>query len=329
MTNRVLLITILIAVNTVLAIAVEGQEKQVEPCWKTYETSTVYMTQSNSLIVAKGTARHNVNGKIWYEYLPCCPATEAEARNLNYRGERDWDEDKAKTYIDCFHKGADTCFRSVRSFQSPTSDARHGQQCCYQRGRLLVAGEEGAGSPDFYAPISLSHLPWSHRNTDVLPWGPLGWRTYQQYWKPNSGGNCLFRVYMPKGDWIDTGLEVKAGQQFQITAEGNVVLGAEGSSSGPGGSDVIAESRVASIPVPAPFPNYRTGALVGSIIHQEIVQPANRPKAKHYIMRHAFFLVGEGGVFKAPKNGRLWLVINDAVWSNNEGFLDVAIQRVR
>lgn len=120
----------------------------------------------------------------WYDVLPDCPCTASEARNSSI-----WIEDDlfAKLFIlPKYHPGADTGFRSELAYSS-IEGTSHGQQCTYDKNGKLITEGPGAGTPDFWSPITNFS---EHQTIDVVPWETLGWEKYNQHWVPNDGVSC-------------------------------------------------------------------------------------------------------------------------------------------
>ncbi|HEV2837588.1 MAG TPA: LecA/PA-IL family lectin, partial [Pyrinomonadaceae bacterium] len=112
----------------------------------------------------------------------------------------------------------------------------------------------------------------------------------------------------PRG--IDTGIDLRAGDQVTITATGSITAGQRAgvvSPDGgrPGASAVLGVSR-------RPLPTAGVGALIGYI-----VQP-NSQSAQP-------FLIGSQSTFTAQVDGRLYLVVNDDNYNDNSGSFSVRI----
>ncbi len=115
-------------------------------------------------------------------------------------------------------------------------------------------------------------------------------------------GNATTRVVVPgNADWVDSGIFVAEGQTFALTAEGGVNPCVNSDNpvcrpQGPAGiADMPAED---SYPVPG-------GPLVALVVR---ISDDGEP-----------FLVGEGSLFTAPREGILQFRVNDEPLDNNGG----------
>lgn len=110
------------------------------------------------------------------------------------------------------------------------------------------------------------------------------------------------REFAVRGDqqWTDTGLRLRAGENFRVDATGFVNWGPN-RSDGPNGE--------VSSPYNAnrPLPNRPGAALIGRIGNG------------------APFFIGSGGTFRAGNSGRLYLGINDDYLGDNSGTFRVMV----
>lgn len=112
----------------------------------------------------------------------------------------------------------------------------------------------------------------------------------------------------PRG--LDTGIDLRAGDQVTVTATGNITAGQRAgvvSPDGgrPGAGAVFGVSR-------RPVPTAGVGALIGYIL-----QP-NAQSAQP-------FLIGSQSTFTAPVDGRLYLLVNDDNYNDNSGSFSARI----
>ncbi len=112
----------------------------------------------------------------------------------------------------------------------------------------------------------------------------------------------------PRG--LDTGIDLRAGDQVTVTATGNITAGQRAgvvSPDGgrPGAGAVFGVSR-------RPVPTAGVGALIGYIL-----QP-NAQSAQP-------FLIGSRLAFTAPVDGRLYLLVNDDNYNDNSGSFSARI----
>lgn len=109
---------------------------------------------------------------------------------------------------------------------------------------------------------------------------------------------------------VDTGVDVRAGDQVSISATGKVIAGRRIGEVGPEGART---SGFGAIIVTRPVPNYGPGALIGSIrLTDGSLSPA--------------FFIGSNLLFNATQDGRLFLAINDDDYSDNGGSFTVKIR---
>jgi len=123
-----------------------------------------------------------------------------------------------------------------------------------------------------------------------------------------NGAGLAARVTVPSNvPWTDTGLAVRAGEELVITSRGDVTL------SGAAGDRADAEGSVyGRISGRAPLPRVLLGSLIGRVD------------------RSAPFEVTTGGQrLRIPRDGRLYLGINDDSLSDNHGQFDVTVRRMQ
>ncbi len=109
---------------------------------------------------------------------------------------------------------------------------------------------------------------------------------------------------------VDTGIDLRTGDQVVFTASGNITAGqrvgivsADGSR--PGTSAIFGVSR-------RPVPTAGVGALIGYVMQSngQSTQP---------------FLIGSQSTFTAPADGRLYLFVNDDNYGDNSGSFSVRV----
>ena len=126
-----------------------------------------------------------------------------------------------------------------------------------------------------------------------------------------NNGQSLEKVVVVSGNeprGIDTGIDLRAGEQVTITATGTVTAGRRAGVVSPDGGRPGAGSILSTYPVP----NAGVGALIGYILstNGQTSQP---------------FLVGSQSTFTSPVDGRLYLTVNDDNYSDNSGSFSVRI----
>jgi hypothetical protein len=108
---------------------------------------------------------------------------------------------------------------------------------------------------------------------------------------------------------IDTGIELRTGDQVSISASGTVIAGRRAGEVTPDGGRVSALGIVSAYPVP----NAGVGALIGYI------RLTNGQTTAH-------FIIGSQQSFAAQADGRLFLLVNDDNYSDNSGNFTVRIR---
>ncbi len=114
---------------------------------------------------------------------------------------------------------------------------------------------------------------------------------------------------MPRG--IDTGIDLRTGDQVTITATGNVTAGRRAGVVSPEGGRPSSGAAFGAGTYPVPTAG--VGALIGYI-----VQPNGQTSQPFY--------VGSQLTFTAPVDGRLFLLVNDDNYSDNSGSFSARIR---
>jgi hypothetical protein len=109
---------------------------------------------------------------------------------------------------------------------------------------------------------------------------------------------------------VDTGVDVRAGDQISISATGTVIAGRRIGEVGPEGART---SGFGAIIGTRPVPNYGPGALIG---YTRLTDGSLSPP----------FFIGSNLLFNATQDGRLFLAINDDDYSDNGGSFTVRIR---
>lgn len=108
---------------------------------------------------------------------------------------------------------------------------------------------------------------------------------------------------------IDTGIELRSGDQVTVSASGTVVAGRRAGEVSPDGGRVSGLGIVSAYPVP----NAGVGALIGYV--RLTSGQATAP-----------FILGSQQSFAAQADGRLFLLVNDDNYSDNSGSFNVRIR---
>lgn len=110
----------------------------------------------------------------------------------------------------------------------------------------------------------------------------------------------------PRG--IDTGIDLRAGDQITITSTGTITAGRRAGVVSPDGGRQGASAILGTYPVA----NAGVGALIGYIVSTD--GQTSQP-----------FLVGSQSTFTTPVDGRLYLMVNDDNFNDNSGNFSVRI----
>jgi hypothetical protein len=114
----------------------------------------------------------------------------------------------------------------------------------------------------------------------------------------------------PRG--VDTGIDLRTGDQVTITASGNITAGRRAGIVSPEGGQQNNPGAGAVFGRPYPVPSVGVGALIGYIMSSngQTSQP---------------FYVGSQSTFTASADGRLYLMVNDDNFSDNSGSFSARI----
>ena len=130
--------------------------------------------------------------KKWYETLPDCPCTYAEAQKLAKQSGSGWSDCGGANQD--FHYGAASEVRWI-----PPKAGQPGQQCTYDQNGNLITSGIGAGTPDKVSPQGCEWYSinpksvqsfYGHKTKDMDPWWELSCEEYLKKWPPNNGNNC-------------------------------------------------------------------------------------------------------------------------------------------
>ena len=109
---------------------------------------------------------------------------------------------------------------------------------------------------------------------------------------------------------MDTGIDLRAGDQVTITATGNITAGARAGVVSPQGGRLGAGSIFGTSA--RPLPTAGVGALIGYILQADG-------------QTSQVFLIGNQATFTTPADGRLYLLVNDDNYSDNSGSFSARI----
>ncbi len=109
---------------------------------------------------------------------------------------------------------------------------------------------------------------------------------------------------------VDTGIDLRVGDQITITATGSVTAGRRAGVVSPDGGRQSAAGVFGATAYPVPTSG--VGALIGYVLQANgQASPA--------------FLVGSQSTLTAPVDGRLYLLVNDDNYSDNSGSFSVRL----
>ena len=147
--------------------------------------------------------------------------------------------------------------------------------------------------------------------------GPAAVRSREPGYNPNSGPRRTNRTLekvidvqgnQPRG--VDTGIDLRTGDQVTISASGNVTAGRRAGVVSPEGGRQGAVGVFGASTYPVPTAG--VGALIGYIVS------ANGQTAQP-------FFVGSRLTFTAATDGRLYLAVNDDNYGDNSGSFNARI----
>jgi hypothetical protein len=132
--------------------------------------------------------------------------------------------------------------------------------------------------------------------------------------RDTRGGRTLEKVIdvpanLPRG--VDTGIDLRAGDQVTISATGTIIAGRRAGEAPPDGLRTGAGAIFGTNL--RPVPTAGVGALIGSLF----LATGQNTQA---------FLVGSQLTFTAPSDGRLYLMVNDDNYGDNSGSFSVRIR---
>ena len=134
--------------------------------------------------------------------------------------------------------------------------------------------------------------------------------------------NLIKQIVVPaNAGWVDTGIDAAQGEEFHVTAQGEITLqkGNPDARCGPAGLDIMT--------VQQPILNHNLGALVGKVAQLVGVRKdENTGEEIRDEIVESFFIGAENDV-KAPIKGRLYLGVNENVVRDNGGEFQVQIFR--
>jgi hypothetical protein len=130
------------------------------------------------------------------------------------------------------------------------------------------------------------------------------------------------RITVP-GDagWVDTGLDVRAGEELLISASGEVSLqrGNPAAAAGPAGLDLLT--------VDQPLPNENFGALIGKVAQFVASRLDEDTGGEVRDEIFVLFVIGSERTMSVPIKGRLYLGVNEKATRDNGGEFAVVISR--
>ena len=141
--------------------------------------------------------------------------------------------------------------------------------------------------------------------------------------KPQQVDDQLVKRITVPGDagWVDTGLDVRAGEELLISASGEVSLqrGNPAAAAGPAGLDLLT--------VDQPIPNENFGALIGKMAQFVASRVDEDTGGEVHDEIFVLFVIGSERTVSVPFKGRLYLGVNEKVTRDNGGEFAVVISR--
>ena len=132
----------------------------------------------------------------------------------------------------------------------------------------------------------------------------------------------LKRIAVPAdAGWVDTGIDVLAGEGFYFKAGGEVSLqrGNPSANCGPAGLDLMT--------VQQPVPDHNLGALIGKVAQLIGVRTDEDTGAEIRDEIAAYFFIGPENGLSVPFKGRLYLGLNENFIKDNGGEFTVQVFR--
>jgi len=119
--------------------------------------------------------------------------------------------------------------------------------------------------------------------------------------------------------WVDTGLEVKEGEIYDIVATGTISCqqGNPVADCGPDGLDLQT--------VQQPLPGHNLGALVGKVVKVLSVRKDGETGEEIREEVTKIFFIGSHSQVEIPLEGKLYVGVNDSVYADNNGHFTVSI----
>jgi hypothetical protein len=116
-----------------------------------------------------------------------------------------------------------------------------------------------------------------------------------------------------KTPWLDSGLEVKVGEELYFEAEGSVCIqrGNPVATCGPEG--------LALRTMQQPLSDGNLGCLIGMVVYRTDVIEDKETNERTERKRGEPFPIGRGGPAAMLETGRLWLGLNENLTGDNEG----------
>jgi hypothetical protein len=119
--------------------------------------------------------------------------------------------------------------------------------------------------------------------------------------------------------WIDTGLEVKEGEKYEIVATGTISCqqGNPVADCGPDGLDLQT--------VQQPLTGQNLGALVGKVVKVLSIRKDSETGEEIRDEVTKVFFIGSHSRIEITLEGKLYLGVNDSVYADNSGHFTVSI----
>jgi hypothetical protein len=141
--------------------------------------------------------------------------------------------------------------------------------------------------------------------------------------RPGPAPDRIFSYTLPADlRWLDTGFDIRAGDELVFRAEGAISL-QQGNPvafpCGPEGLDLPT--------IQQPLRESRIGALIGRILQIVAVEVDEETGEETSTEMERFFYIGKGGLVTMPMDGQLYLGVNESVVRDNSGAFRVEMER--
>lgn len=141
--------------------------------------------------------------------------------------------------------------------------------------------------------------------------------------RPGPAPGRIYRFTLPANQhWLDTGFDVRAGDEFIFQSEGVISLQLGNPVAFPCGPEGL------DLPtIQQPLKDSRIGALIGRVLLVVAVEVDEETGEETRTEIERFFYIGRGGLVMIPQDGQLFLGVNELVVADNSGEFRVEMER--